>query len=106
MEMGVRERVILHMPQCGVCLSKNGFTAAPSFEPPHGYIKGKTGAGDAFCAGALLGIEKGLTDEEILDLGGAAAIASLSVADATSGMCEAEKALAFCKPLARAEICF
>ena len=106
MELGVRERVILHMPKCGVCLSKDGFTVSPSFEPPAGYIKGKTGAGDAFCAGALLGIERGLTDEAILDLGGAAAIASLSVADATSGMCEAEKALAFCKPLARAEICF
>ena len=106
MELGVRERVILHMPKCGVCLSKDGFTVSPSFEPPAGYIKGKTGAGDAFCAGALLGIEQGLSDEEILDLGGAAAIASLSAADATSGMCEAEKALAFCKPLARAEICF
>ena len=106
MALGVRKRVILHMPECGVCLSENGFTVSPSFEPPAGYIKGKTGAGDAFCAGALLGVERGLSDAEILDLGGAAAIASLSAADATSGMCEAEKALAFCKSLARANICF
>ena len=106
MALGVRKRVILHMPECGVCLSENGFTVSPSFEPPAGYIKGKTGAGDAFCAGALLGVERALSDAEILDLGGAAAIASLSAADATSGMCEVEKALAFCKSLARANICF
>ena len=104
MEMGVRERVILHMPQCGVCLSKDGFTMAASFEPPKGYIKGKTGAGDAFCAGALLGIEQGLSDAEILDLAGAAAIGSLSAADATSGMRKAEDLLAFCRGMERAEI--
>ncbi len=104
MQMGVRERVILHMPACGVCLSKEGFTLCPSFEPPKGYIKGKTGAGDAFCAGALLGIAQGLGDAEIMELGGAAAILSMSVADATSGMCEAEKALALCRPMARTEL--
>ncbi len=104
MEMGVRERVILHMPECGVCLSKDGYLVSPSFEPPKGYIKGKTGAGDAFCAGALLGIEQGLSDAEILDLAGAAAVVSLSAPDATSGMCTAEKALAFCRPMERAEI--
>lgn len=104
MEMGVRERVILHMPECGICLSKKGYLVAPSFEPPKGYIKGKTGAGDAFCAGALLGISQGLSDAEILDLAGAAAVVSLSAPDATSGMCTAEKALAFCRPMARAQI--
>ncbi len=104
MALGVRERVILHMPACGVCLSKNGFTLAPSFEPPAGYIKGKTGAGDAFCAGALLGIYQNRTDAEILDMAGAAAILSLSAPDATSGMCEMEKALAYCSTLERATV--
>ncbi len=104
MEMGVRERVILHMPACGVCYSERGFTVCPSFEPPRGYIKGKTGAGDAFCAGALLGIAQERTDEEILELGGAAAILSMSVADATGGMESAEKALAFCRTLGRTEL--
>ena len=37
-----------------------------SYQLPLGYIKGTTGAGDAFCAGALLGIYKGEADEEIL----------------------------------------
>lgn len=104
MEMGVRERVILHMPECGVCLSENGYRVSPSFEPPEGYIKGKTGAGDAFCAGTLLGISMGLSDAEILDLAGAAAVVSLSAPDATSGICTAEQALAFCRQMRRAKI--
>ncbi len=104
LEKGVRERVILHKRECGVGMSKDGLTVCPSFEPPAGYIKGKTGAGDAFCAGALLGIERGMTDEEILELGSAAAILSMSVADATGGMGEAGEALAFCRTLGRTEI--
>ncbi len=104
MELGVRERVILHMPECGVCLSANGFSVCPSFEPPQGFIKGKTGAGDAFCAGALLGIAQGLADAEILELGSAAAIASLSAPDATSGMCGAQDTLALCRTMERTKI--
>ena len=104
MEFGVAERVILHMPSCGVCLSKNGFTVAASFDPPKGYIKGKTGAGDAFCAGALLGIYQGRSDAEILDMAGAAATLSLSAPDATSGMCEMEKALEFCGTMGRTQL--
>ena len=101
MELGVRERVILHMPDRGVCLSKNGFTTLPSFDPPAGFIKGKTGAGDAFCAGALVGIYENLSDEEILDLGSAAAIASLSAPDAVSGMRSKEEVIALCRDMAR-----
>ena len=47
-DMGVSERVIIHMPETGVCLSDNGFFELPSWELPKGFIKGKTGAGDAF----------------------------------------------------------
>ena len=57
--MGVREKVIIHKPDCSVCLSNTGFTAMPSYALPAGYIKGTTGAGDAFCAGALYGIYEG-----------------------------------------------
>ena len=85
-EMGVRERVIIHMPEVGVCLSEAGFVALPSPRLPEGYIKGKTGAGDAFCAGALIGIYRGVDDMEILRLATKAAAASLSSADAVSGM--------------------
>ena len=60
--MGVSERVIIHMPETGVCLSDNGFFELPSWELPKGFIKGKTGAGDAFCAGALIGIYRELDE--------------------------------------------
>ncbi|MBE6555414.1 MAG: carbohydrate kinase family protein [Ruminococcaceae bacterium] len=97
LSMGVRERVIIHMPEIGICCNRNGsLTVRPSYELPRGYVKGKTGAGDAFCSGALIAIERGATDEEILILAEAAAVASLSEADATSGLCE-EKFLPTCK---------
>ncbi len=105
MDAGVRERVILHMPDRGVCLSKNGYITCPSFEPPAGFIKGKTGAGDAFCAGALAGIYEGLSDTEILDLASAAAMASLSAPDAVSGMGSKEEIIALCKDMERTKIC-
>ena len=85
-DMGVRERVVIHMPETGVCLSDNGFFELPSWELPKGFIKGKTGAGDAFCAGALIGIYRGLDEMGILTLAQKTATASLSAADAIGGM--------------------
>lgn len=102
---GVKERVIIHTPELGVCLSENGFTAVPSYDLPKGFIKGTTGAGDAFCAGALLGIYREWSDEEILQFASAAAVAALSAADATSGMRTERKIKELCKNLARKEIC-
>lgn len=85
--LGVRERVIIHMPDVAVCYHDGKCITLPSFDLPEGYIKGSVGAGDAFCAGALLGIYEGLSDMEILELASAAAVCSLSEADATSGLC-------------------
>ena len=53
---------------------------------PKGYIKGKVGAGDAFCAGVLYGIYQGWDCSTCLRLGGAAAAANLSAPDSISGM--------------------
>ena len=85
-EMGVGERVIIHMPETGVCLSDNGFFELPSWDLPKGFIKGKTGAGDAFCAGALIGIHRGLDEMGILTLAQKAATISLSAPDSIGGM--------------------
>ena len=85
-EMGVKERVIIHMPEVGVCLSDNGYFELSSPKLPAGYIKGETGAGDAFCAGALIGIYRELDEKSILTLATKTAAASLSSADATSGL--------------------
>ncbi len=104
-EYGVKERVIIHMPDVGVCYSDNGFTVVPSYEIPKDFIKGTTGAGDAFCAGALLGIYRGDSDEEILSFASAAAVAALSEADAVSGMRSEEQIKNLCKNFNRRKIC-
>ena len=85
-DMGVSERVIIHMPEIGVCLSENGFFALPSLELPKGYLKGTTGAGDAFCAGALVGIYRGLDELSVSRLAAKSAAASLSAPDSIGGM--------------------
>lgn len=104
MAMGVKEKVIIHMKDRGVCLSKEGFTLMPAYAATKEYIKGKTGAGDAFCSGALLGIYKGLSDYDILDLASMAAVASLRTADATSGVVSYDELCELCKDLGREEI--
>lgn len=88
LEMGVRERVIIHMPSLGLCKTKDSLTLLPSCKLPKGYVKGKTGAGDAFCSGALIAISRNASPDEILELAEAAAVSSLTEADATSGIME------------------
>jgi sugar/nucleoside kinase (ribokinase family) len=86
MDLGVKEKVIVHCPEAGFCLDcKLGFKGVESLKLPKGYIKGKVGAGDAFCAGALYGILKGFSDEQTLTLASCSAAANLSVEDSVSG---------------------
>ena len=85
--LGVREKVIIHCPKLGVAHDKGGaFTAVPSLDLPQDYIVGTTGAGDAFCAGALYALTHGYTDSELLRLASLTAAASLGAADAVGGM--------------------
>ena len=86
MALGVREKVIIHKSDRAVALSKEGFTEVPSLDVPNEKIAGTTGAGDAFCAGALLGIYDGKSDKEILEFASAVALVSLFSKDATSGI--------------------
>ena len=102
--MGVREKVIIHKPDCAVCLSEEGFTSLPSYALPEGYIKGTTGAGDAFCAGALYGIYEGWTDRQILEFASAAAVMALGAADATSGLTDVQTIQTFCRKFQRQEM--
>ncbi len=102
-EAGVREKVVIHMPDYAVCLSDEGYTKVSSYELPDGYIKGTTGAGDAFCAGTLIGIYKGWCDKEILEFGSAAAVMALGTPDATSGLNEEKEIRKFCEQFKRKE---
>ena len=86
-DLGVKKRVVIHMPQKGVSLLKDGtWTEVESVALPKDFIKGKTGAGDAFCAGCLVGIFNGLAEKEILELGGFAAVGAMSAPGAVEGM--------------------
>lgn len=86
-ELGVQKRVVIHMPEKGVSRLRDGtWTEVGSVALPAGFIKGKTGAGDAFCAGCLVGIFNGLSEREILELGGIAAVGALSAPGAVEGM--------------------
>ena len=102
---GVSERVIIHTPEMGVCVSEKGVECVPSYELPDNFIVGTTGAGDAFCAGALFGIYQNKTDREILEFASAVAVAALSSADATSGLREEKEIQELCKGFKRKEIC-
>ncbi len=84
--LGVQDRVIIHKKDCGVCLQGDTFTKVPSIGIPKEWIKGKTGAGDAFTAGCLTAIYEGASAEEMLDFGGRCAAVSLTEENAVDGM--------------------
>ena len=90
-DMGVRDRVIIHTPSVAVCRTREGYFELFSHELIDGYIKGTTGAGDAFCSGALVGIYYGKSNMEILQYAQMAAEASLRTTDATGGLVSLEE---------------
>ena len=101
--MGVQKKVIVHMPQSAVCATDTLCVRVPSYRLPEGYIQGATGAGDAFCAGALTGIYYGWDDWEILKFASASAVMALGSPDATSGLRTEAEIWEFCKQFARQE---
>ena len=99
--LGVIERVIIHTPSEAICASNSGVTKVKSYKLPKNFIVGTTGAGDAFCAGALLGIYNEKTDLEIIEFAQAVAVSSLTKADATSGVLSEAEIINLCKNLNR-----
>lgn len=86
MEMGVRDKIVIHAPEAGWSLDRNGeFHHVPSLLLPNGYIKGTVGAGDTFCAGMLYAIYKNFDPELSLRIANAAAACRLSLTNATDG---------------------
>lgn len=104
LQMGVREKVILHMPEEAVCCSREGHTRMGSYLLPEGYIQGTTGAGDAFCAGALFGIYEGYSEKEILSFASSCAMMSLQRPDATSGLGSKAEIINHCRAYPRREV--
>ena len=102
LEIGVKEKVIIHCCEAGFAADKNGnFTMVPSLKLPKGYIKGSTGAGDAFAAASLYGLYNEWDDKKILEFASAAAACNLSEADSISGMKPAKEIEKMCKEFER-----
>ena len=84
---GVREYVIVHFPEGGAALGRDGqFHEHASVKLPNTYIKGAAGAGDAFTAGILLGWHEHLPVKDWLRYGVCAAAANLADETCTGGM--------------------
>ena len=84
---GVCEWTIIHSPEGGFGLDNKGkYYESPSLALPTKAIKGKVGAGDAFCAGTLYAASQNESLEQGLELGNAAAAASLIMPGAVEGM--------------------
>ena len=92
---GVSRWAVVHFPEGAFGLDESRrFESVPSLKLPPGYIKGTTGAGDAFCAGVLYGAHGDWLLRDALRLGTAAAACSLGGPDCASGIREASEALA------------
>ena len=96
LQKGVRELVVIHFPEGAFARTRKGEDVwQPSLKLPAKYIAGAAGAGDAFCAGTLLGFHEDWELKKCVQTGVAAAAASLSDPTCTQGM----KPLAACEAL-------
>lgn len=98
LQNGVREVVVIHFPEGGFARTRKGEDYwQSSLKLPAKYIVGTAGAGDAFCAGTLLGLHEGWDLSKCLLTGVCAAAASLSDATCTAGVGSLRSCLALGK---------
>lgn len=97
-KLGNMELVVVHMPEGVYIRDRQGKRySSGSLELPKGFIKGKVGAGDAFCAGILYGLHEGWDFQKSAYLGSCCAAASLSHEGATDGVGPLDEVLALGK---------
>jgi len=98
LQQGVRELVVIHFSEGAFARTRKGEDYwQPSLKLPQNYIVGTAGAGDAFCAGVLLGLHEGWELPRCLLTGVSIAAASLSDATCTSGVKSLGSSLALAK---------
>ena len=98
LQQGVRELVVIHFPEGAFARTRKGDDFwQPSIKLPANYIAGTAGAGDAFCAGALIGLHEGWEIPRCLVTGVSVAAASLSDATCTNGVKSLNHSLALAK---------
>src|SRR5438552_12969225 len=87
LQMGVRELVVIHFPEGGFVRTLKGKDDWKSqLNLPVKCIAGTAGAGDAFCAGVLLGLHEGWDLNRCLETAVSVAAASLSHPTCTGGV--------------------
>lgn len=87
LQLGVKELVVIHFPEGGFARTRKGedyWQSSVNLPPKH--IAGAAGAGDAFCAGVLLGLHEGWELQRCLATGVCVAAASLMDPTCTGGM--------------------
>lgn len=87
LDLGGSELVVIHMAIGAYAITRDGTEHfQPSLALPDGYVKGGAGAGDAFCAGVLVGLHEGWDLQEGLRFGTAAAAACMASPTCTEGV--------------------
>ena len=87
-KMGISRWIVIHSPKISFghdCI-KNESSVIKSLKLPPDFIKGSTGAGDAYCAGILYGFYNDMPIENAMLLARACAACSLSENNSTDGM--------------------
>ena len=98
LQQGVRDLVVIHFPEGAFARTRRGEDVwQSSLKLPPKYIAGTAGAGDAFCAGVLLGLHEGWELQRCLVTGVCVAGASLSDPTCTAGVKSLNSSLALAK---------
>jgi len=106
LQQGVRELVIIHFPEGAFARTRKGEDIwQSSLKLPEKYVRGTAGAGDAFCAGVLMGLHEHWDLPRCLQTGVCVAAASLSDPTCTAGVKPLKDCLALGKKYGyRAEV--
>jgi sugar/nucleoside kinase (ribokinase family) len=87
LQQGVRELVVIHFPEGAFARTRKGEDMwQSSLKLPEKYVRGTAGAGDAFCAGVLLGLHERWDLRRSLQTGVCVAAASLADPTCTAGV--------------------
>jgi len=98
LQQGVRELVVIHFPEGAFARTRKGDDHwQSSLKLPPKYIRGTAGAGDAFCAGVLMGLHEDWELQRCLLTGVCIAAASLADPTCTAGVKGLSSSLALAK---------
>lgn len=97
-KLGVRDWIIIHARDASYGLDTDGtYYRMECIDIPRSMIVGTTGAGDAFCAGALYGAYKGMTIKEAMYFATGVASSSLFSANASDSVRSYDGIMELCR---------